>query len=81
VPAFEVHARRRFPRVLPGARLRPRLSQELQFGKYGRVTVMPVIFVDTGQHFPETLDYRDRLCETLGLTNGISSTPRTETVA
>ena len=29
----------------------------------------PVIFVDTGQHFPETLAYRDRLCETLGLTN------------
>ena len=24
----------------------------------------PVIFVDTGQHFPETLAYRDALCET-----------------
>ena len=35
----------------------------------------PVIFVDTGQHFPETLAYRDRLCETLGLTNVISATP------
>ena len=23
----------------------------------------PVIFVDTGQHFPETLAYRDELCE------------------
>ena len=23
----------------------------------------PVIFVDTGQHFPETLAYRDQLCE------------------
>ena len=25
----------------------------------------PVIFVDTGQHFPETLAYREALCETL----------------
>jgi phosphoadenosine phosphosulfate reductase len=41
----------------------------------------PVIFVDTGQHFPETLDYRDLLCDTLGLTNVISATPRAETVA
>ncbi len=41
----------------------------------------PVIFVDTGQHFPETLDYRDRLCETLGLTNVISAGPDPETVA
>ena len=22
----------------------------------------PVVFVDTGQHFPETLAYRDELC-------------------
>ena len=39
----------------------------------------PVIFVDTGQHFPETLAYRDELCATLGLTNVISRrrpTPR-----
>jgi phosphoadenosine phosphosulfate reductase len=41
----------------------------------------PVIFVDTGQHFPETLAYRDRLCQTLGLTNLISATPRAETLA
>ena len=41
----------------------------------------PVIFVDTGQHFPETLDYRDRLCDTLGLTNVISAEPRAETIA
>src|SRR5208283_4038686 len=41
----------------------------------------PVIFVDTGQHFPETLEYRDRLCETLGLSNVISAGPRAETVA
>ncbi len=41
----------------------------------------PVIFVDTGQHFPETLAYRDMLCETLGLTNVASVQPRAETVA
>jgi phosphoadenosine phosphosulfate reductase len=41
----------------------------------------PVIFVDTGQHFPETLAYRDLICETLGLTNVISAEPRAETVA
>jgi phosphoadenosine phosphosulfate reductase len=41
----------------------------------------PVIFVDTGQHFPETLAYRDRLCETLGLTNVVSPQPRAETIA
>jgi phosphoadenosine phosphosulfate reductase len=27
----------------------------------------PVLFVDTGRHFPETLDYRDRLIAHLGL--------------
>jgi len=42
---------------------------------------VPVIFVDTGQHFPETLAYRDRLCEQLGLTNVISATPQAETLA
>ena len=41
----------------------------------------PVIFVDTGQHFPETLAYRDKLCERLGLTNVTSATPHAETVA
>ena len=35
----------------------------------------PVVFVDTGQHFPETLEYRDRLVETLGLTNIVETTP------
>ena len=41
----------------------------------------PVIFVDTGQHFPETLAYRDRLCETLGLSNVIVAQPDAETIA
>jgi len=29
----------------------------------------PVIFIDTGKHFPETLRYRDRLVDLLGLTD------------
>jgi phosphoadenosine phosphosulfate reductase len=35
----------------------------------------PVVFVDTGQHFPETLGYRDRLVEQLGLTNIVIAAP------
>ena len=30
---------------------------------------LPVIFLDTGKHFPETLVYRDRLAKHLGLSN------------
>ena len=30
---------------------------------------VPVLFLDTGKHFPETLEYRDTLVERLGLTN------------
>ena len=41
----------------------------------------PVIFVDTGQHFPETLAYRDDLVARLKLTNVIVAEPRAETVA
>ena len=41
----------------------------------------PVVFVDTGQHFPETLAYRDELCALLGLTNVISAEPKAETLA
>lgn len=29
---------------------------------------LPVIFIDTGMHFPQTLDYRDEVIERLGLT-------------
>jgi phosphoadenosine phosphosulfate reductase len=35
----------------------------------------PVVFVDTKQHFPETLAYRDRLVDLLGLTKVISAAP------
>lgn len=31
------------------------------------VPQLPVLFIDTGYHFPETLRFRDRLCEELGL--------------
>ena len=41
----------------------------------------PVLFVDTGQHFPETLAYRDEICARLGLTNVINAQPRAETLA
>lgn len=35
----------------------------------------PIIFLDTGWHFPETIAYRDRLAGLLGLTNLRSVTP------
>lgn len=35
----------------------------------------PVLFLETGKHFPETLAYRDLLIERLGLTNVINLTP------
>ena len=41
----------------------------------------PVVFVDTGQHFPETLAYRDRLVEQLGLTNIVEAAPDAATLA
>jgi phosphoadenosine phosphosulfate reductase len=40
----------------------------------------PVIFVDTGQHFPETLAYRDRLCRQLELGNVINAAPVSATI-
>jgi phosphoadenosine phosphosulfate reductase len=44
-------------------------------------TSTPVIFVDTGQHFPETLAYRDMLCGKLGLTNVVVAHPHADTIA
>jgi phosphoadenosine phosphosulfate reductase len=35
----------------------------------------PVVFLETGLHFPQTLDYKDELIETLGLTNVQDITP------
>ena len=41
----------------------------------------PVLFLETGKHFPETLAYRDLLIERLGLTNVINLTPDAEELA
>ena len=38
---------------------------------------VPVLFLETGKHFPETLAYRDELVARLGLTNLINLTPDT----
>jgi len=40
-----------------------------------------VVFVDTGQHFPETLGYRDALVGRLGLTNVVERRPDAATLA
>lgn len=42
---------------------------------------VPVLFLDTGKHFPETLAYRDELVSRLGLTNLINLTPDEATLA
>ncbi|MEM1105342.1 MAG: phosphoadenylyl-sulfate reductase [Pseudomonadota bacterium] len=36
---------------------------------------LPIVFLETGMHFPQTLDYRDRLIEELGLTAVRSVSP------
>jgi len=42
---------------------------------------IPVLFLDTGKHFPETLAYRDELVALLGLTNLRILTPDAEELA
>lgn len=42
---------------------------------------VPVLFLDTGKHFPETLAYRDTLVERLGLRDLRVLTPDAETLA
>ena len=41
---------------------------------------IPVVFVDTGQHFEETLAYRERLCARLGLANIVAAHPDAPTL-
>ena len=48
-------------------------------GEIARAT--PIVFVDTGQHFPETLEYRDRLLERFGLSNIVTAAPDAATLA
>ena len=42
---------------------------------------VPVLFLDTGKHFPETLDYRDTVMKRLGMTNLVNLTPNAEALA
>lgn len=42
---------------------------------------VPVLFLDTGKHFPETIAYRDRLVERLGLTDVRILTPDPDELA
>jgi phosphoadenosine phosphosulfate reductase len=42
---------------------------------------IPVLFLETGKHFPETLAYRDLLVEKLGLTSIVNLTPDFEDLA
>ena len=42
---------------------------------------IPVLFLDTGKHFPETLAYRDELIAKIGLTNLIVLTPDEDDLA
>jgi phosphoadenosine phosphosulfate reductase len=42
---------------------------------------IPVLFLDTGKHFPETLSYRDEIVERLGLTGLVNLTPDPEALA
>ena len=39
---------------------------------------LPVVFLETGMHFPQTLDYKDEVIERLGLTN-VREIPPSET--
>ncbi|MFM5885450.1 MAG: phosphoadenylyl-sulfate reductase [Novosphingobium sp.] len=42
---------------------------------------VPVLFLDTGKHFPETLAYRDELVARLGLTGLVNLTPDAQVLA
>jgi phosphoadenosine phosphosulfate reductase len=42
---------------------------------------VPVLFLDTGKHFPETLAYRDEVMKRLGMTNLVNLTPSVEALA
>lgn len=42
---------------------------------------VPVLFLDTGKHFPETLAYRDEIMRRLGMTNLVSLTPNAQALA
>src|SRR5215468_9651541 len=71
-------------RALIGQEFRGRVAAVSSFGAESAVILAliaeidqatPVIFLDTGWHFPETIAYRDRLTRQLGLTNVRAVTP------
>lgn len=70
--------------ALLGERLVGRVALIASFGAESAVLLhmvaqvdpsVPVLFLDTGKHFPETLAYRDALAAKLGLTDLRSLTP------
>lgn len=78
LPAAELLA------ALIGDRLAGRIALVSSFGAEAAVLLhmvaavdrsVPVLFLDTGKHFPETLAYRDTLATRLGLTDLRSLTP------
>jgi phosphoadenosine phosphosulfate reductase len=42
---------------------------------------VPVLFLDTGKHFPETLAYRDEVMQRLGMNNLVNLTPNPQALA
>ncbi len=42
---------------------------------------VPVLFLDTGKHFPETLAYRDTVMKRLGMPNLVNLTPNADALA
>ncbi|MDT9013120.1 phosphoadenylyl-sulfate reductase [Novosphingobium sp. APW14] len=42
---------------------------------------VPVLFLDTGKHFPETLAYRDEIMQRLGMTNLVNLAPQPQALA
>jgi len=42
---------------------------------------VPVLFLDTGKHFPETLAYRDEVMKRLGMSNLVNLTPNADLLA
>jgi phosphoadenosine phosphosulfate reductase len=42
---------------------------------------VPVLFLETGKHFPETLAYRDEVMKRLGMTNLVNLTPDPQALA
>src|SRR5215468_1805250 len=77
-------------RAIIGQEFRGRIAAVSSFGAESAVILAliaeidaatPVIFLDTGWHFPETIAYRDRLAEFLRLTNLRSVTPTVSDLA